>query len=201
MRSLRRDERGFTLPEVLVSMVVFSAVLFALYALFDASVAAFGAGREGLEAEQNARAGLARIERELRAAYPLDKANGNTALLASFGPDHVTFGNDVPHNDRKPNRRVLGPDGSWESREKIQYRVSNSGVPLRNGDPLVDTIKDPEGKALTFEYFDAGGYPAAGGEESEVALVRVTLRIAVGGAPGTQPTKRVLGTSVALRNR
>lgn len=199
--NLLRDESGFTLPEVLVSMVVMAAVLFALYALFDTSVEVFGAGRDRLEVVQSARLGLARIERELRAAYPLDRAGGNTTLLASFGPDHATFGNDVRHDDRRPNRRVLRPDGGWEAGEKISYRVSESGVPLRNGYPLSSFVEDGDGGAMVFEYFDANGYPVTAGEESDVALVRVTLEVAVEGAPGEEPVKRVLSTSVALRNR
>ena len=68
-RRIPREE-GFTLPEVLVAMVMMAAVLFALYAMFDAGVRIFGAGRDRAEAAQAARLGLARMEREIRAAYP-----------------------------------------------------------------------------------------------------------------------------------
>ena len=76
MRRRLGREDGFTLPEALVAMVMTAAVLLALYAVFDASVRVFGAARGNAEAAQAARLGLARMEREIRAAYPRDRAGG-----------------------------------------------------------------------------------------------------------------------------
>lgn len=197
--NLRRDESGFTLPEVLVSMVLMATVLFALYAIFDASVRIFGAGRDRVEAVQNARLGLARMERELRAAYPPDMANGNTALLASFGEDHVTF-----YNDLNGNRGTLRPtSGLPEDGERISYAPDARGDPERNGVRLVQFAQDVtgDGRAMTFEYFDANGDPALSGGEAQVALVRISLEVSVGRTAAGEPVERVLQTSVALRNR
>ena len=199
MRGSRGREGGFTLPEALVAVVVLTTVLFALYALFDASVRVFGAGRDRLEAAQNARLGLARMERELRAAYPQDRANGDTALLASFGEGHVTFGNDL-----NGNRRTVDPTtGRAEPKERISYRLNGEGLPMRNGARLVEFAEDVDGdgRALTFGYLDANGEPVTGGEEAEVALVRIGLEVSVGRAAGGEPAEEVLRTSVALRNR
>ena len=71
-RCLCKQETGFTLVEVLVSAMMMFGVLFALYAIFDASVRAFGYGADRLEAVGNARLALGRMEREIRAAYPYD---------------------------------------------------------------------------------------------------------------------------------
>lgn len=198
MRSgLPRDEAGFTLPEVLVSMVVMATVLFALYAVFDASVRVFGAGRDRLEGTQNARLVLARMERELRAAYPMDRGSGDVALLESFGEDHVTFGNDLDGD-----RRTRDPaTGAWDARERISFTLDDDGTPLRNGVPLAEFTADGDGQVLYFEYFDADGDPVTGGEESEVALVRISLKVSVGRGAGGGSQERVLRTSVALRNR
>ena len=67
-----KEETGFTLVEVLVSAMMMIGVLFALYAIFDVSVRAFGYGGDRLEAVGNARLALGRMEREIRAAYPYD---------------------------------------------------------------------------------------------------------------------------------
>lgn len=196
-----KDERGFTLPEVLVAMAMMGTVLFALYAAFDASVRVFGAGRDRVEALQNARLGLARMERELRAAYPPDKAGGDTALLASFGEEHVTF-----HNDLNGNRRTVDPaTGLAEKKERITYRTSTSGAPLRSATQPTRLVEsagdiDGDGRALTFGYFDRNGDPVRSGEESEVALVGIRLEISVDPATG-EPVERSLRTTVALRNR
>lgn len=196
---LLRQEDGFTLTEVLVSMVIMATVLFALYALFDASVRVFGAGRDTLEAVQNARIGLARMERELRAAYPPNRANGDTALLFGFGEESVVF-----YNDLNGNRRTRSPTtGEPERKEEITYRLNDSGVPFRGNTQLVQSAADidGDGRAMTFGYFDANGDPVTSGKEEDVALVTIRLEISVDRAAGRSPVERTLQTSVALRNR
>jgi type II secretory pathway component PulJ len=71
-RRLWKEAKGFTLVEVLVAATMMFGVLFALYAIFDVSVRAFGYGGDRLETLGNARLALGRMEREIRAAYPYD---------------------------------------------------------------------------------------------------------------------------------
>ena len=196
-RLIRED--GFTLPEVLVAMVMMSAVLFALYAMFDASVRVFGAGRDRAEAVQTARLGLERMEREIRAAYPQNRAGGDRTLLADFTEERLTLGNDI-----NGNRRTLNPaTGEPERRERISYTPDERGIPLRNGDRLIRSAQDvdEDGGALTFEYLDTNGDPVASGDEKDVALVRIELEISIGETAGGGPAGQTLTTVVALRNR
>lgn len=200
--ALRRrlaGEEGFTLPEALVAMVMMAAVLLALYAVFDAGVRVFGAGRDRAEAVQAARLGLARMERETRAAYPRSKANGDTTLLTNYGEDRLAFGNDL-----NGNRRTVDPaTGLAEPGEGVSYTLGAGGAPLRNGRLLVESAGDVDGdgRALTFEYLDANGHPVVGGNEEYIALVRMELEVLVDGETGGEPVERVLRTGVALRNR
>jgi prepilin-type N-terminal cleavage/methylation domain-containing protein len=190
-------EGGFTLPEVLVAMVMTAAVLLALYAVFDASVRVFGAARDNAEAAQAARIGLARMEREIRAAYPRDKAGGDATLLTNLGKERLDFGNDL-----NGNRRTVDPTtGISEPGEGISYTLGAGGAPLRNGRLLVDSAGDIDGRALTFGYCDANGDPVGAGDEADVDLVRVELEASVGTGAGGEPVERVLRTTVALRNR
>lgn len=184
-------------------MVMMSVVLFALYAMFDAGVRVFAAGRDEAEAAQNARQALARMEREIRAAYPRDRANGDDTLLADFGPDRISFGNDVGRPPFGGNRRTRDPStGGWEAGEGISYGTNVAGVPVRNGVRLARFARDVDGdgRALTFEYRDAQGAPVVAADEREVALVEIRLEILVDRAGG-RPTERVLRSAVALRNR
>ena len=202
MRKLS-DQGGFTLPEVLVAMVMMSVVLFALYAVFDAGVRVFTAGTDQTEAAQNARQALARMEREIRAAYPRDRANEDTTLLAEFGPGRISFGNDVGRSPFGGNRRTRDPTtGDWEAGEGISYGTNAAGAPVRNGVRLARFARDVDGdgRALTFEYRDAQGGSVVGGDEREVALVGIRLEVLVDRA-GVRPTERVLRSTVALRNR
>ena len=197
MRRRLAEEDGFTLPEALVALVMTAAVLFALYAVFDAGVRVFGAGRDRAEAVQAARLGLARMEREIRAAYPQARADRDTRLLTDLGEDRLAFGNDL-----NGNRRTVDPaTGLAEAGEGISYTLDPNGAPLRNGRLLVESAGDVDGdgRALTFEYLDAYGNPA--GDEGDVSLVRVELEVAVDGKTGREPVERVIQTGVALRNR
>ena len=192
-------EAGYTLPEALVAMVLTAAVLLALYAIFDAGVRVFGAGRDRTEAVQAARLGLTRIEREIRAAYPRDKAAGDETLLAGYGEERLLFYNDLNGHRRTVDRAT----GLAEPGEGISYTLGAAGAPLRNGRLLIDTAADVDGdgRALTFAYLDANGNPVVTGDESDVALVRVELEVSAGAGAAEEPVQHVLRTTVALRNR
>lgn len=179
VRRLRREEGGFTLPELLVAMMLMLTAMFALYSIFDMSLRIFSFGNDRTEAVEQARAGLERMDRELTAAHPYDRAGGDETLLPSYGPEHISFGNDLDGS------RKVAPG------EEIRYELNGSTL-MRNGLPMVEFVDD-----LSFEYLDASGAAATG--ESDIAMVRITLDIEVRRGPwaGTQ----TLSTEVALRNR
>jgi hypothetical protein len=154
--------------------------------------------RQGLRGGPG-RLGLARMERKIRAAYPRDKAGGDATLLTNFGEECLDFGNDLDGN-----RRTFDPaTGLADSGERISYTLDAGGAPLRNGRLLVGYAGDidGDGRALTFEYFDANGDPVVTGDGADVYLVRIELRVSADTAAGGEPVERVLRTAVALRNR
>jgi prepilin-type N-terminal cleavage/methylation domain-containing protein len=184
------EESGFTLVEVLVTMLMMLTVMFALYSIFDMSLRVFSYGNDKTEAVQNARQGLERMEREVRAAYPYDKANDEETLFPSYSSsttDSITFG-----NDRNGDRQITVPD------EEITYKLS-AGSPyslLRENptgatpQPAVESVR---ANGLQFEYLDRMGTPVS--NESDIEMVRIMLEIEVD--DGTQE----LATDVLLRSR
>jgi prepilin-type N-terminal cleavage/methylation domain-containing protein len=209
---LLKEESGFTLPEVLVAMTIMLTVMFALYAIFDAGIRVFSFGSDKVEAVENARIGLARMEREIRAAYPVDKAanpslphlffaSGNPSVPAMPAERRVTFGNDLDGS-----RKVECPTGS--ACEYITYKLSADGRTLiRNktaagsntgsgGEPVVEFVDGATG--LSFAYLNSNGNAVA--TEADIAIVRITLRVKVQ-RTNAQPTTQTLTTDVALRNR
>lgn len=94
LKKFLREEAGFTLSEMLVTMLIMITVLFALYSIFDMSIRVFSFGNDKVEAVENARQGLEKMERELRAAYPLDAANSRTYLF--FSAADPLRRNDIP---------------------------------------------------------------------------------------------------------
>lgn len=218
---LVRDEAGFTLPELLVTMLMMITVLFALYSIFDMSLRVFSFGNNKIEAVENARLGLERMEREIRAAYPVDKASspsqphlffnatgyGSADTPAMPSATQITFGNEVT-GDRKI--QCPAPPSPLKC-EYITYKLSTSGSTrtlLRNnsadgsvsgsgGEPVIEYVDGASG--LSFTYLRSNGITLAS-NQSQIAIVRITLKIKVDrGIAG--PTTQTLSTDVALANR
>ena len=209
-RRLLREEDGFTLTEMMVTMMVMLTVMFALYSIFDTSIRVFAFGNDKVEAVENARLGLDKMARELRGAYPADRVNGNTNLFWNAGAPGtavaapppatgpITFGNDL-----NGNRRIYDPmTNSLDSGEQITYSLSGSTL-QRNGDPVAENVRDvdvpPDGQALTFTYLDENGNIT--GASSAIRTVRVKLEIKVNRGVGRMDATQTLQTDVTLRNR
>lgn len=111
---LVRAQAGFTLAEVLVTMMIMLVVLFALYSIFDMSLKVFRFGNDKVEAVENARLGMEKMEREIRASYPVNgpsstgtnryrffNANGSTSSPPTIAwpnstmKTQITFGNEL----------------------------------------------------------------------------------------------------------
>jgi hypothetical protein len=214
---LLRNEGGFTLAEMTVTIMIMVVVLFALYSIFDMSIRVFSFGNDKVEAAENARLGLERMDREIRAAYPVDRIAGRAHVFfvpgfpespARPGPQTVTLGNDLPSSEGTPPNRRVDPE------EEITYELRDSqdlslpcpttgsqgicSLVRRQGaggafQPVVDYVV-PNG--LTFEYLKSNLTPtdeAVNG--TDIGIVRVTLRVNKDGRTQT------LTTDIDLRNR
>jgi hypothetical protein len=208
---LLRDEGGFTLPEALVTMLIMVTVMVALYSIFDMSLRVFSFSNDKTEAVENARLGLEKMGREIRAAYPYDKAASppNTTLLTTWTANQITFGNDLNGN-RKIECLVTGIPPC----EVISYRVykpsggstyalgriSTYGGASQPVAEFVDYVNSSN-TGLRFRYFERDGVTEIlpGGNESRIAIVSIELRTKV--QRGAQPGAQTLTTDVALRNR
>ncbi len=121
-----REEAGFTLPEMMVTIMVMLIVLFALYSIFDMSIRVFSFGNDKVEAVENARLGLEKMEREIRAAYPYDKGavTPDKHLFDSntWKATEIKFGNDLDGN-----KKVECPNAAGDC-EIISYKVDPTGA-------------------------------------------------------------------------
>ncbi|HEX2740114.1 MAG TPA: hypothetical protein VHM69_06680 [Rubrobacter sp.] len=190
VRRLLREESGFSLAELLVTMLMMLLVMFALYSIFDMSLRVFSFGNDKTEAVENARLGLERMERELRGAYPYERSAGNLTLFPGFAANpsnSITFGNDLD-----ADRQIQ----SDTSTEQVAYSLSGDEI-LRNGKPLVEFVQ-PDG--LTFTYCKTLTSCPSSISESEIKLVRIDLAVSVDRGTGN-PATQTLSTDVTLRNR
>ena len=212
------EEAGFTLPEVLVSMMIMILALFALYSIFDMGIRVFSFGNDKVEATEQARLGMEKIEREIRAAYPVDRINGKQHVFFPSGSANppsstptlpgqqsMTFGNDLPPSAGvSPNRMVdPGEAITYELRSSDGSTCPSTGtegvcvVFRREGsggtfEPLAEYVV-PNG--LTFEYLRNNLASASAADGTDIGVVRVTLEVNVDGVEQT------LTTDVDLRNR
>lgn len=208
-RKFYRREDGFTLTEVLVTMVMMTLVMFALYAIFDMSIRVFSFGNDKVEAVENARIGLSKMEREIRAAYPYDKTSDSSPdeqLLKVKEPTRIQFGNDLNGN-RKVDDECSSESPPCEVIAYSVYKPGNSPRALGRANSasgrrqaVVEFIdyNEPSDPGVSFSYlkWDASDNDfVETAEEGEVELVRIALRVRVD--EGSQ----TLSTDVALRNR
>lgn len=212
------DEGGFTLTEVMVTAVIMVIIIFALYSVFDTGMRIFSFGNNKVEATENARLGLEKMEREIRQAYKVNATadpaqthvfftTATPAAPLTVPPTSVTqltFGNDLDGD----SSIVCG--GSCEY---ITYKLTDDAsnvactaapCTLRRvntansgdfGDPLVENVV-PDG--LTFDFFRSDGTAPA--SEGEIGKVRVRLNVSVDKGIGNDGTQ-VLTTEIDLRNR
>jgi prepilin-type N-terminal cleavage/methylation domain-containing protein len=187
-----REERGFTLTEMMVTIVIFTVILSALYSLFDMSVKVFMYGNNKAEAMENARLGLEKMEREIRQAYAFDRGADppDTHLLNTMNATEIEFGNDLDGNG-------IIQCTSEETCEIISYGLDGETLMRTSGgdpQPVIDHVDDVE-----FTYFKANGTTAT--NEPDVALVRIDVGIAVDPPGPNKVATQELTTEVDLRNR
>jgi Tfp pilus assembly protein PilW len=136
---LLNEQDGFTLAEMMVTMVIMIMVFFALFSIFDMSIRVFSFANDKVEAVENARLGLQKMEREIRAAYPVNgptstganryrffNANGSNPPSGAAWPTaaQITFGNELG----SPGDKVIRCP-SAASCEYITYKLSSTANP------------------------------------------------------------------------
>lgn len=198
-------EEGFSLPEMMVTIMIMLVVLFALYSIFDMSIRVFSFGNDKVEVAENARLGLEKVERDIRAAYPLDKAGGDGKIFYEWSSTRVSFGNDLDGN-RKIECIVGSPC------ERITYDVYKpSGgttyalARATSGDrkPVVEFVDyaSATNTGLSFRYYKSDGTTEivpGSGNERDISVVRLEIRVK---KDNVQDASQTLTTVVSLRNR
>jgi type II secretory pathway component PulJ len=198
----RKREAGFTLVEVLVAAAMMFAVLFALYAVFDVSVRAYGYGGNRVEAVGNARLAMDRMEREIRAAFPYDQTTDPPKRYLFLDPldptkpavptaTRIAFGNET-EGDRKIGASEVvgyylgGHDLKRSKGGSVQTLVDSVAINGLRFTPCRTAVDCPPAVAIT--------------DEAEVRLVRIELAVEVE-RRGEDPARQKLATDVYLRNR
>jgi type II secretory pathway component PulJ len=198
----RNGEAGFTLVEVMVASTMMFAVLFALYAIFDVSVRAFGYGGDRVQAVGDARLALDKMEREIRAAYPYDPISSPPRRYLFLDPldptrpavptaTRIAFGNETD-GDRK-----IG------ATEVVGYYLGGHDLKRSKGgsaQTLADSVTTNGLHFTPCRTADDCPPAVAIADEAEIRIVRIELAVEVE-RRGEDPARQKLATDVYLRNR
>jgi type IV pilus assembly protein PilW len=172
-----KSDRGFTLIELLIAMAVGLALLGAMYGVFTAYNRAVGVQEEVAQMQQNARAAMDLMVREMRmAGYdPLGSAG---AGIVSASSSSITFTLDITDDDGTGS-----PDGdTGDANERITYSLyTTDGVQKLGRKSTASATNQPIAEhvqSLTFQYRNAsGGTPAMTGDIRRIQ-VAVTVQTA-----------------------
>lgn len=221
-----RDEGGFTLTEILVTIIIMTIVLFSLYSIFDMTLKVFSFGNNKVEAVESARVGMEKMEREMRQAYKFNSASSqdhlffttatptNAATLPGGSPQVVTqltFGNDLGGPGAGNGTIECGSPCEYIT-YKLTDNAGNNGCTTAAAAPCtlrrVNTansadlgapvVENVAPNGLTFTLFKSDGTNPA--NESEVGMVLVELDVVVDEGIGNAGSQ-TLTTVIDLRNR
>jgi type II secretory pathway component PulJ len=198
----RNGEGGFTLIEVLVAAAMMFAVLFALYAVFDVSVRAFGYGGDRVEAVGNARLAMDRMEREIRAAYPYDQTTDPPRRYLFLDPLNPTEPT-VPAATRIAFGNESTGDRKIVASEVIGYYLSGHDLKRSKGgsvQTLLDSVATDGLRFTPCRRVEDCPPAVAVTDEAEIRLLRIELAVEVE-RRGEDPARQRLATDVYLRNR
>jgi Tfp pilus assembly protein PilW len=224
-----REEGGFTLVEMLVTTVLMIVVLSALYSIFDMSVRVFSTGNNKVEAVESARVGLEKMEREIRAAYPVSSgsstlffnANGSTSNPPQQMPSatQITFGNNLG----APRGELGAADDAITCGtpcEYITYKLTDDSSGLvactvapctlrrvnaansadaNHQDPVVENV-DPGGPNNGIVFRYLQSDGTTATSQNQISIVSISLDISVDGGIYNSATQ-TLTTMIDLRNR
>ena len=202
MRHLK-DERGFTLTEILVTTIMMVVVLSALLSVLDMSLRTYSFGNNKVEAVETARVSLEKMEREIRQASAYNSAASDMHLFDqwSASTSEIRFGNDLDGNG------VIACPNTSGKCEKIGYRLNGTTLgrdntstgatnTVANLQPVAQNVQN-----LTFTYYDSSGAVVGpAGAETSIDRVKVSLVVSVDQGVGG-PVTQTLTSTIDLRNR
>lgn len=123
----RRDRRaGFSLVELLVTLVVMALIMGTTVMFFQNQSKAFAKGSEKLDQFQNARYGISQVERIVRTLGA--GVTGQQPMLVYGNNDVVAFNTDYTENDTTGYRWAVNFNPSIGSTNAVAWNTANATV-------------------------------------------------------------------------
>lgn len=159
-----KRNRGFTLTELMVAMAVGLIVLAAIYHVFVFQSQRFDREEQIAEMQQNARAAMDTMTREIRMAGYDPDGDSSAGILAA-GPSSISFSLDVDQGGGSYQTCVIA-----YHLDPGNHRVTRVCGASGN-QPLAENIQD-----LAFSYYDAQGTVAELEGKIRQVKIHITAR-------------------------
>lgn len=190
------SDRGFTLVEILVAVAISGIVMAGIYSAYYSQQKSYVAQEEVAEAQQNLRAAMYFMEREIRMAGCDPSGSANSSIIAA-GANSMQFSEDIGDGAGGSSNGAIDT-----ATENIKYyledgRLRRSTIDESTGDPIVRTIAE-DIQALSFNYFDADGNEVAQPVTSDTIVNIRSVQIGMTATSGTN--QRAVTAHVKCRN-
>ena len=177
--------KGFTLIELMLAMAISGIVLMAVFSIFRYQQQHYTAQLDVTEMQQNIRAALNIISRDIRMAG-FDDPNDPVAQIVSVKPDLFYFTFDLNEDgDVKDPREHIAYD-RYDSGDGIPTlgRTTNSDtIEIKNLGPSNWGVKSPAHQPaaeyiehLNFYYLDTDGNPTTAADKVQTVVVTIVAR-------------------------
>jgi len=171
-----KNQRGFSLIEMMVVVVILGLIVLGLVTFFTGGTKSWVAGQSQLKAQREARQAMDRMVREIR--------EGNNIII---GFD-ISITVNIPNFDDK---------GIITSHNSVPYSLSGITI-KRDSVPLIDNVLKKENEAI-FRYFESSGIEVIPPVpiDNNVSKIHINLKVDVDKDGNPDVT---LNTDVNLRN-
>ena len=147
MRHITKKNSGFTLIELMITMVMASIIMTGIYSIYNAQSTARRNQKVVVDMMQNLRAGIYYMEREIRVAGfdPMQTANAGITVA---GASDIQFTLDDDQDG--------SIDTTAGANERIRYTLNGDTLQRQNGNGAFDDLANNI-DALQFYYFTEAG--------------------------------------------
>lgn len=195
MRSSRRDERGFTMLELIIALSIVAALLAITFGGLRVGLAAWRQGEDRAEAHQHVRGVALSLARVVAGAHPYTAARGEApdpVILFRGDAQRIEFVTQSPPAAFQMPIAFAAVVIELTSGDKAGLVVRQRAVPNREPfSEMAVVVEDPSVTSLTFAYLDEGGgwQEAWDAEENQTLprAVRLTVEIVTGGRTEALP--------------
>jgi type IV pilus assembly protein PilW len=187
---INSNQQGFTIIEMVIAMTLSVIVTAAIYQIFHSQQRSYLVQNQIAEMQQNLRAALYMMAREIRSARYDPNLSGNFGFVTDFAPPNEIFSPDINYAtnrstiaftmDSTTTVPLLPFNGTVDPtrNEMIAYRLNNNLLQRYNVEVALWETVAADIDALDFVLVDADGDAIT--DPASVAAVEITLLVRTG---------------------